>query len=47
MFTVIVEFVGAMGRKCIFGLNKVQSENVYKNWVKNPDVKYVSIIEEF
>ncbi len=46
MFTVVVEFLGLMGRKTIFGLNKVQAENVYKNWIKNPDVKYVSIIDE-
>lgn len=45
MFTVIVEFIG-FGRKCIFGLNKIQSEKVYNNWIKNPDVKYVSIIDE-
>lgn len=47
MFTIVIEFLGAMGRKTIFGLNKVQAEHVYNNWVKNPDVKYVGVIEEF
>lgn len=47
MYSVVVEFVGKMGRKFITGLNKVQSEHVYNNWVKNPDVKYVGVIEEF
>lgn len=46
MFTIVIEFLGLMGRKTIFGLNKVQAEKVYNNWIKNPDVKYVSIIDE-
>lgn len=46
MYSVIIEFVG-FGRKFITGLNKVQANNVEKNWIKNPDVKYVSVIKEF
>lgn len=47
MYSIIIEFVGKMGRKVIFGLNRVQANNVEKNWIKNPDVKYVAIVEEF
>lgn len=47
MYSVIIEFVGSMGRKFITGLNKVQANNVERNWIKNPDVKYVGVIEEF
>lgn len=46
MFTVVIELKG-FGRKVVFGLNKVQAEKVCSNWEKNPDVKYVGIIEEF
>lgn len=46
MYSVIIEFVGSMGRKFITGLNKVQANNVERNWIKNPDVKYVSVIKE-
>lgn len=45
MFTVIIEIKG-FGRKVVFGLNKVQAEKVANNWEKNPDVKYVSVIDE-
>ena len=47
MYSIVIEFLGTMGRKVIFGLNKVQAEHVYNNWIKNPDVKYVGVIEEF
>lgn len=47
MYSVVVEFVGKIGRKFITGLNKVQANNIEKNWIKNPDVKYVSVIKEF
>lgn len=45
MFTVIIAFIDGT-KKLVNGLNRVQANNVIKNWEKNPRVSYVSVPDE-
>lgn len=45
MFDVIIVFVDGT-KKMVRNLNRVQANNVIKNWEKNPRVSYVSVPDE-
>lgn len=45
MFDVVISFLDGT-RKMVSGLNRVQANNVIKNWEKNPRVSYVSVLDE-
>lgn len=45
MFDVIIAFVDGT-KKLVRGLNRVQANNVIRNWEKNPRVSYVSVPDE-
>lgn len=45
MFDVIIVFLDGT-KKIVKTLNRVQANNVIKNWEKNPRVSYVSVPDE-
>lgn len=45
MFDVVISFIDGT-RKFLHGLNRVQCNNVIKNWEKNPRVNYISVLDE-
>lgn len=45
MFDVMISFIDGT-RKLVRGLNRVQVNNVIKNWEKNPRVSYIGVLDE-
>lgn len=45
MFTLVVEFVNGV-KNFMYGLNRVECNNIIEKYSKNPEISYVGVMDE-